>query len=296
MNFFDKLKGELNLGEEELNKKTIQIRLFYPNTLELNNNSSKLIENFIVNGTLNIVRKQKGITVFGRILKENFSKIHECYCTFKNEDNTPIQKFILYTPGYHYVHFYTFTRNIIQKINNEIVKENWGLEPIVIDECNVVMLTDVVRYSCILLFNKENDISIIKTNIDAIKGYKHPIRAFLSEYSNKEMREVRKKRTINKNQQQTTLNSPLAPTTPSSTITQTSSQQLPTNNSTTTQTGSQQPLTNNPTTTQSTTINPITNNINKPPTTTTTTNNTIKTNNKSTNNGIKTPVASGLRK
>ncbi|EAL66707.1 hypothetical protein DDB_G0281451 [Dictyostelium discoideum AX4] len=71
MNFFDKLKGELNLGEEELNKKTIQIRLFYPNTLELNSNSTKLIDNFIVNGTLNIVRRQKGITVFGRILKEN---------------------------------------------------------------------------------------------------------------------------------------------------------------------------------------------------------------------------------
>ncbi|KAN0033821.1 hypothetical protein ACTFIV_000295 [Dictyostelium citrinum] len=99
MNFFDKLKGELNLGEEELNKKTIQIRLFYPNTSELNNNSTKLIENFIVNGTLNIVRRQKGIKVFGRILKEKFKLLHECYSTFKNEDS-PLQKFILYTPGY----------------------------------------------------------------------------------------------------------------------------------------------------------------------------------------------------
>ncbi|KAN0032924.1 hypothetical protein ACTFIV_006861 [Dictyostelium citrinum] len=90
--------------------------------------------------------------------------------------------FILYTPGYHYVHFYTFTKNQINKINNNMVKENWGIEPLLIDECNIVMLPEVIRYSCILLFNKEDDISIIKTSIDAIKGSKHPIRAFFSEY------------------------------------------------------------------------------------------------------------------
>ncbi|KAM9952457.1 hypothetical protein ACTFIT_003163 [Dictyostelium discoideum] len=163
----------------------------------------KLKDNFIVNGTLNIVRRQKGITVFGRILKEKFTLLHECYSTFKYED-FPLQKFILYTPGYHYVHFYTFTKNIIKKINNQMVKENWGLEPLLIDECNIVMLPDVIRYSCILLFNKEDDISIIKTNIDAIKGSKHPIRAFISEYNNKEIRDVRKKKTqvIKTNNQQ----------------------------------------------------------------------------------------------
>ncbi|KAM9946052.1 hypothetical protein ACTFIT_004344 [Dictyostelium discoideum] len=291
MNFFDKLKGELNLGEEELNKKTIQIRLFYPHTLELNSNSTKLIDNFIVNGTLNIVRRQKGITVFGRILKEKFTLLHECYSTFKYED-FPLQKFILYTPGYHYVHFYTFTKNIIKKINNQMVKENWGLEPLLIDECNIVMLPDVIRYSCILLFNKEDDISIIKTNIDAIKGSKHPIRAFISEYNNKEIRDVRKKKnTSNKNQQPTTTNTTKSiPSTP------------PTTNASTTT-----PITTTPITTTQTTTTPTTtthqlptsnttiNNLNKTTTTTTTT--TTKPINKiTTSNGTKFPIVSSIRK
>ncbi|KAM9941994.1 hypothetical protein ACTFIT_005364 [Dictyostelium discoideum] len=238
MNFFDKLKGELNFGEEELNKKTIQIRLFYPHTLELNSNSTKLIDNFIVNGTLNIVRRQKGITVFGRILKEKFTLLHECYSTFKYED-FPLQKFILYTPGYHYVHFYTFTKNIIKKINNQMVKENWGLEPLLIDECNIVLLPDVIRYSCILLFNKEDDISII----DAIKG------------SN------------NKNQQPTTTNTTKSiPSTP------------PTTNASTTTPITTTPITTTQTTTTPTTTThqlPTSNttiyNLNKTTTTTTTT-------------------------
>ncbi|KAN0044696.1 hypothetical protein ACTA71_006215 [Dictyostelium dimigraforme] len=196
MNFFDSLKAELQLGEEELNKCTIQIRLYYPNTAELNLNTFKLLDRFIVNGTLNIIRKLKGITVYGRVRNEDFSELHQCYSTFKNIDNSNLQRFILYTPGNHYVHFYTFTKEVVNKINKEMVKDKWKLEPILIDECNVIMLQEIVRYSCIILFNKNDDIAIIKNQIDSIKGNKHPIRAFVSEYSNKEVRDATKKKII----------------------------------------------------------------------------------------------------
>ncbi|KAN0031257.1 hypothetical protein ACTA71_010342 [Dictyostelium dimigraforme] len=54
-----------------------QIRLYYPNTAELNTNTFKLLDRFIVNGTLNIIRTLKGITVYGRVRNEDFTELHQ---------------------------------------------------------------------------------------------------------------------------------------------------------------------------------------------------------------------------
>ncbi|KAK5580461.1 hypothetical protein RB653_005968 [Dictyostelium firmibasis] len=144
----------------------------------------------MVNGSLYIIRKSKGTTVFGRIIKEDFNQLHDCYCTFRYTEEAPlrIQKFILYAPNHHFLHFYTFTKNYTHIINKETVKEFWNIEPELIDECNVKMIDNVTRYSCIILINKVDDISIIKNHLEYTKKKNNnQIRTFFSEYSNREV-------------------------------------------------------------------------------------------------------------
>ncbi|KAN0008874.1 hypothetical protein ACTFIU_010173 [Dictyostelium citrinum] len=208
MNLFDRISNYLYFNEDELNYRTHQIRLFYPNTVELNSNTLKFIDRFIINGSLNIIRKTKGISVFGRIVKEDLKNLHECYCSFRyvTEDNTfRIQRFILYAPNDHYLHFYTYTKDATNIITNELVKEYWGVTTKAIDEVNINMIENVTRYSCILLVDKKEDISKAKVNIEEMKKKKSNIRIFFAEYTDKETREIKKKnnnKNQNKNQQQ----------------------------------------------------------------------------------------------
>ncbi|KAN0016238.1 hypothetical protein ACTFIU_006201 [Dictyostelium citrinum] len=157
MIFFDKLKGELNL------------------------------DNFIVHGTLNIVRRQKGIQHFQES-RFSTSKIHSLY------------------PRYHYVHFYTFIKNLIKKINNNMVKENWGLEHLLIDECNTVMPPDLDVKKKKNINNKNQQQPTTTNTKKSIPTTKTTIAS-------------------------TTASS--TPTTSSTTTTQTGTQQIPTNNITT---------------------------------------------------------------
>ncbi|KAN0011771.1 hypothetical protein ACTFIU_007338 [Dictyostelium citrinum] len=199
MNLFDRISNYLYFNEDELNYRTHQIRLFYPNTVELNSNTLKFIDRFIINGSLNIIRKTKGISVFGRIVKEDLKNLHECYCSFRyvTEDNTfRIQRFILYAPNDHYLHFYTYTKDATNIITNELVKEYWGVTTKAIDEVNINMIENVTRYSCILLVDKKEDISKAKVNIEEMKKKKSNIRIFFAEYTDKETREIKKKTII----------------------------------------------------------------------------------------------------
>ncbi|KAM9994452.1 hypothetical protein ACTFIZ_012923 [Dictyostelium cf. discoideum] len=188
MNFFDRISNEFYFNEDELNYRTHQIRLFYLNTVELNSNTLKFIDRFIVNG----------ISVSGRIIKEDLKNLHECYCSFRyvTEDNTfRIQRFILYAPNDHYLHFYTYTKDATNIITNELVKEYWGVTTKAIDEVNINMIDNVTRYSCILLLDKKEDISKVKVNIEEMKKKKSNIRIFFTAYSDKDtIREYKKKK------------------------------------------------------------------------------------------------------
>ncbi|EAL72794.1 hypothetical protein DDB_G0270888 [Dictyostelium discoideum AX4] len=203
-NFFNLISNKFVFNEELLNNSTYKIRLYYPNTAELNSNTLKFIDNTLLKDKT-IIRKSKGITVLGRILKENLKHLHDSFCTFqiKDEDGIyRIQRFIPYFPNHHYLHFYTFTKNITKAITKEDVQTNMGVEAVEVDECNVKIMNDVHRYSAIILFNKSTNTNIINNQIQSYKNNNNQIKVYFCESISREDREEAKK----KNKKQTTTN------------------------------------------------------------------------------------------
>ncbi|KAK5578211.1 hypothetical protein RB653_003164 [Dictyostelium firmibasis] len=134
----------------------------------------------MVIGSLYIIRKSKGTAVFGRIIKEDFNQLHDCYCTFRYTEEVPlrIQKFILYAPNHHFLHFYT--KNHTHIINKETVKEYWNIEPELIDECNVKMIDNALSIPPAKTHwnnqNQRRQSGDGKTNSTISYSFQHPIR------------------------------------------------------------------------------------------------------------------------